>query len=312
MVLDEMIRLFLDSRKRGVTGAKKKCSRHTLMFYERHLTAFQDFLQSECGGVVRYDSIRRPHIVQLLDWLDKKEQDKVWSKATCLQMLRSLRAFFRWVDRDEDCQLYELKGLQRYLPVIGQTPQRTDIPERHVLQKFLAGFDTRSDWNYRDFVAASLLLSNGIRIGELCTLRLDGLKFEERTVVVNGKNGLRLVPIPNDTVRLLKGWLRRRSQLRMRDSEYVFVSRTKDRINESSLANRFKKHYERCGLPRITAHTFRHVFCTNYLRKSGNIEKLRCITGHSSYAMLLNYQHEAQMSGKELQAELERVHKQED
>jgi hypothetical protein len=42
---------------------------------------------------------------------------------------------------------------------------------------------------------------------------------------------------------------------------------------------------------RVHAHKFRHTFATTYLRNSGDIERLRKILGHTTYAMVMRYVH---------------------
>lgn len=306
MILDEMVKLFIDSRKRGTTGAKKKCAPSTVKIYEDNLKTFMGFLQSETkdGGVTQYKSIRRLHIVQFLDWLDKKQL----AKASKLQVLGSLRTFFKWVDLDEDCELQELKGMQKWLPAIEKKPRRLDIPALKDLRSFKNNFNTDDTWEYRDYIATCLMMDTGIRLGEVCNLRLDGVKLEEKTIIVNGKQGMRLVPITNDMIRLFKGWLKRRVLCRYSEgSPYVFISKRGPQMDDNGFGKSFRKHRKKFDLPRISAHTFRHAFSTNYLRKGGDIEKLRNITGHTTYEMLKDYLHLAKLGGEEAQKELEKV-----
>jgi site-specific recombinase XerD len=41
----------------------------------------------------------------------------------------------------------------------------------------------------------------------------------------------------------------------------------------------------------VHAHKFRHTFATEYLKRGGEIERLRKILGHTSYAMVMRYVH---------------------
>lgn len=308
MTISDTIKLFLDSRKRGTDGAKKKSRPATLEIYERNLRVFEGFLLQDCGGILNYQDIKRLHVVHFLDWLDNKEKDEAWSKATCLQMLRCLRTYFRWVDIDEDCRDQGLKGFSKNLPVIGKCPRRTDIPQTTDLAAFRESFNTNNRWGFRDYVATSLMLDTGIRVGEVCNLRLVQMRLDELVLFVEGKTGVRAVPISSDMARLLRGWMRRREDCTTsQHSPYVFVSKYGPRLSENAIGQRFRKKTKKEGLPRITAHSMRHAMATNYLRQGGDLEKLRMMTGHTSYAMLQEYLHLAKIGGKAMQEELEKV-----
>jgi integrase/recombinase XerD len=307
VVLEYMLKVFIDSRKRGTTGARKKCTERTLEIYRYNLGMFFDWLQKE-HGVAGYKDIARLHIVQFLDWLEAKEAAGEWKRATTLQMLRCLRTFFRWVDKDEECQDANLRGVQRWLPMIEKCPRRTDIPQIADIKSFKNSFNTSNKWGYRNYVATCLLINNGIRIGELCNLKINDVQFEDKKLIVSGKTGTRLVPFTDDVGRLLKGWLKRRQQCgKYADSPYLFISKRSEKMDPNAFQQAFRKHRLKAGLPRISAHTFRHVFCTNYLKKGGDIAKLQTVSGHSSMQMLSEYLHLAKLGSKSVQDEMERV-----
>lgn len=310
MVIDELVKLFIDSRRRGVSGARKKATNKTISVYQDNLRVFTNFLVTEVegAGVSDYKTLKRLHLVQFLDWVDKQETEGRWAKATCQQLLRCLRTFFRWIDRDEDCQEEQLKGLQRYLPVIGKTPRRTDIPQMKELKSFKNNFDTGNRWGYRDYVASCMMLETGIRLGEVCNLRVDHVLLDDRIMLVQGKTGPRPIPMTQELVRLVKGWTKRRTSCKTADgSPYVFVSKYGPQMSVNGFGQRFRKHVAKYNLPRISAHSLRHSFCTNFLRKGGDMEKLRLMTGHTTYTMLADYLHLAKVGGKAVQEELERV-----
>lgn len=304
-----MLCLFINSRKRGTDGARRKCAVRTIECYERNLRIFIDFLTTTAteAPIVDYNNLTKHQVIEFLDWLDTKEASKEWSRATALQMLRCLKAFFRWVDQDEDCQAAGLKGKQRCLPAIEKNPRRMDIPELGEIDNFLKPFKQHTKLGYRNYVATCLMLTNGIRIGELCSLLTDNMLLTEKRLVVVGKQGKRTVPITDKMVTLLKGWMKMRERFKTASSPYVFVSLDSEKMTEGSFGQAFSKHRKKYKLPRITSHTFRHVFATNYLREGGGIEKLKRITGHKSLATLEIYLHDAQIGTKASQDELERV-----
>jgi integrase/recombinase XerD len=310
VILEELVKLFLDSRKRGTGGARKRCSAKTVAIYEANLTTFLGFLQTgiEGGSILDYRKLTRVHVMQFFEWLDERQKSGKWSRSTVLQHLRTIKAFFRWVDRDDECRELELRSFVRYLPTIEKNPRRTNIPQTNELRKFKNTFNTGTKWGHRDYVATCLMLTNGIRIGELCNLTLDNILWEQKLLYVTGKTGSRPVPITEEMVRLLKGWLKRRSTCKTaQESEYVFISKLKSRLEPETFGKALIKHRQKHGLAHISAHTLRHAFCTYYLKNGGDIEKLRNITGHSSYEMLKDYLHLAKVGGKAAQEELERV-----
>lgn len=307
MTIEDLTKLFLDSRRRGMTGARKKCSDKTITIYAANMKLFQNFIQGLLGSQ-SYAPVKRLDLIAFTDWIDSKVKAGDWSVATSLQVLRTLRVFFRWIDRDEECNEEGLKGLQRYLPSIEKNPRRTDIPQIDVLTKFKDSCNQEDFWEFRDFVVVCLLMDTGIRLGEVCNLRIDHVRMDDRVMIVEGKTGPRPVPFTQSMARLLRGWLRRRdTRSTAKGSPYVFISKREPKTTVSALGHSFNKRCAAMKLPRITAHTFRHAFCTHYLRQGGDLEKLRMMTGHTTYDMLREYLHLAKVGGKSVQEELERV-----
>jgi integrase/recombinase XerD len=152
------------------------------------------------------------------------------------------------------------------------------------------------------------MLDTGIRLGEVCNLRLDHVLLEEKLIIVDGKTGPRTVPLSIEMARLIKGWTKRRQLCKTaKDSPFLFVSKYKPEMDVNGFGQRFRKHRAKYDLPRISAHTFRHTFATNFLRKGGDIEKLRMMTGHTTYEQLREYLHLAKIGSKEMHKEIERV-----
>jgi site-specific recombinase XerD len=177
------------------------------------------------------------------------------------------------------------------------------------MREFKNSFPTNSVTGFRDFVACSLMLTNGMRIGELCNLKIDDMKLEEKTLIANGKTGTRLVPITIDMVRLLKVWLKRRAKFKKTaSSPYVFITGKQAQMTPNTFQKSFGRRRKGNGsFSGISPHTLRHIFCTLYLRAGGNMEKLRMITGHTTYDMLKEYLHLAEIGGTQMRDELERV-----
>lgn len=308
MNLRELIQLFMETRKSGLGGVRK-CSPATLRIYKDNLRYFEEFMTTQGeGGVTRFEAIRRLHLSAFFDHLTSRVEAGEWAEPTKLQILRTLKTFFIWVDQDDECQELGLKSLRKYLPKIKKNPRRVDIPEIDVLKKFKAVFNTNDKWEYRDYIVTSLLADTGLRISEVCNLTVDMMMLNDKILVVKGKTGTRPVAISNDMVRMLRSWMRRRDFCpKSRNSEYVFISKRAEKMTQNGFGQSFRKHCIKHGLPRVTAHTFRHAFCTNYLRNGGDIYKLQMMTGHTTLEQLKDYVHAARLGSKAMQDELEKV-----
>ncbi len=303
MLTEEAFRLFIRSREMGVrsTGARKKARPRTVEAYRWDLNHFFRFMADR--GITHWEQIKRGHIADFLAWLEGMH----WAENSKMKVLRSLRALFRWVERDEDCQDEQLKTFHRLLPAIQQTKPPTVLPTLKDMKKFLSGLNTRTRSGHRDYVALSLMIDTGLRSGELRFLQLHHLHFEDGCILAprEGKTGERIVPVSRAVIRLLRAWLRRREKFAK--SEYVFLNHHGAPMGRYTLDHSFRKQCEKLKIPRLTPHMARHVFCTHYLKNGGDIAKLKAITGHSSYQILDHYVHLAEVGSVEMRDEQERV-----
>src|SRR5207248_455386 len=114
MLTEEALRLFIRSRELGIksTGARKKARPRTIECYKWDLHHFFGFMAERC--ITHWQDIKRADVVDFLVWLDSRK----WAESSKMKVLRSLRALFRWVERDEDCQDEQLKAFCRVLPAI--------------------------------------------------------------------------------------------------------------------------------------------------------------------------------------------------
>ena len=61
-------------------------------------------------------------------------------------------------------------------------------------------------------------------------------------------------------------------------------------VSIGCVSHLFGRLHHRLGF-KVYAHKFRHTFATEYLRRGGEIERLRRILGHTTYVMVMRYVH---------------------
>src|SRR6266545_2770185 len=141
-------------------------------------------------------------------------------------------------------------------------------------------------------LAVKILLGTGIRVGELCGLLLEDVEDDEDTMFLKIKRGkgakFRRVPVSQRLRREIIRYINKNRP----DSEapnllLLAPGRPVSILAACDLLQRLRR---RLGFP-LHAHKFRHTFATEYLRRGGEMERLRRILGHTTYSMVMRYVH---------------------
>ena len=158
---------------------------------------------------------------------------------------------------------------------------------------------------YRDAVIVKLLLNTGLRVGELCELRLSDLTLGERkgSVLVRSGKGRkqRSVALMNETRKELAEWLSVRPQL---DSDYLFVGQRGEPLRPRIVQRVVARYAAKAELEDVTPHTLRHTFSKSLLDSGASLVEVSKLLGHKSLDSTARY---TQPSEMELQDVVERL-----
>jgi integrase/recombinase XerD len=126
----------------------------------------------------------------------------------------------------------------------------------------------------RDRAILTLIMDNGVRAGEVCSLLKHNIRQE--TVIVNGKTGWREVPVSEET-RLLLLQISAASP-----DDYVFHGH-KGPITRHLIYEITRRHMQKVGIkgPKMGPHRLRHAFGKNFLVEGGDLRSLQEILGHA-------------------------------
>jgi site-specific recombinase XerD len=140
----------------------------------------------------------------------------------------------------------------------------------------------------RDLAMVSMGLFLGLRVSELCKLRIEDIDLAARTcLVVEGKGRKdRMVPIGTRVLPVLQEWLGDRR------SGPVFPGRGQRPVGVRTAQARITSLGARAGLiRRLKSHTLRHSFATALLQAGANLVDVQELLGHESLATTERYLH---------------------
>lgn len=143
-------------------------------------------------------------------------------------------------------------------------------------------------FSVRNAFIVSLIYSSGIRLSELIRLNRGQIHDNSFTVVGKGRKP-RLCFIDKRTSDLMKQYLASRKD----NNPALIVSQEhKDRMTATNIQLLVRNTALRAGInKRVTPHTLRHSFATNFLRNNGNMRYLASLLGHSSLETTQMYAH---------------------
>jgi integrase/recombinase XerC len=138
------------------------------------------------------------------------------------------------------------------------------------------------------------IYSCGLRVSELCGLRVDDIDWDEQLVRVRGKGKKeRLVPIGGKALEAIKIYWRLLPRPPAGQSP-VFLSHRKQPgpVAPSILQQRLKKHLAAAGLdPHLTPHKLRHSYATHLLDAGADLRSVQELLGHAHLVTTQVYTH---------------------
>ena len=287
-------------------------SPHTVTTYARSLEELSGFLEESSGNPPPVQDIEARHVRGFLLHLSRRpkrpghQHRSTPTGGLATETLRGyhrvLSGFFGWCGREG--------LLNGHRPMQNVPRPRPEHKEIHALsdnevRRFLALLDKPSSKKRTLFVAFSLMWCLGLRISEVCDVRLSDLDRETRLLLIRGKGRKqRTLTVTDKLGPVLRDYL---ADLRPRYAngcDRLLVSYTGEPLRPSSLRRSFTRYARRCGITG-TPHTLRHSFATWYMRNGGNVFMLQRILGHSDIKTTMRYVHANSL--EDMRRELEKV-----
>ncbi len=208
------------------------------------------------------------------------------------RILSGVRSFYRFLTLEKEIETDPTELLES--PQIGKhLPEVLSVEE---IEKILDVISLERKEGERDRAIIETLYGCGLRVSELCGLRISNLYLEEGFIRVHGKGRKeRLVPIGNQAKLALDKWFKSRSHIKIKagEEDYVFLSfRRGTHLSRISIFHNIKEYAQLAGIHKnISPHTFRHSFATHLLEGGANLRAIQAMLGHEGISTTEIYMH---------------------
>lgn len=265
--LDEnknMIDSFISSKQ--VEG----CSERTIKYYKEIIEKFVNSFDK---------SIKQISTNEIRNYLSNYRDNSSCGSTTIDNIRRVLSSFFSWLE-DED---YIIKSPVRRIHKI-----KTAVVVKEVLtDENLERLRDECE-NIRDLSLIELLISTGMRVGELVNLNINSLNFEDRSCIVLGKgNKEREVYFDAKTKLHLKEYISKRND--SNDALFVSMREPHQRLSISGIELIIRTLGINSNINKVHPHKFRRTLATMAIDKGMPVEQVQKLLGHVKIETTMNY-----------------------
>ncbi len=277
--MESQIRSFLNYLR-----VEKGLSDNTIQAYRRDLEKFSGFAQTR--GLTAA-SVSRGDIVDFLGTLYRKGLDS----RSVARHLVTVRHFFRYLLIEEAIQEDPAANIES--PKFRQTlPDFLSLEE---VDQLLHQPDAETMIGQRDQAMIELMYSTGLRVSELCNLRVGDVQMDAGCLRCVGKgNKERIVPVGRQALASVQRYLREsRPQLLQGGSPpYLFLNRRGGKVSRISFWKTLGDYGRKAGLRKALApHMLRHSFATHLLDRGADLRSVQMMLGHSDISTTQIYTH---------------------
>jgi integrase/recombinase XerD len=163
------------------------------------------------------------------------------------------------------------------------------------IDDLLAACDASKPQGLRDRAMLEFLYATGLRVSELCHVRVSELERNMGVVRVVGKgNKHRIVPVGKSALAAVERYLGtgRPRLLKGRASPYLFVTNRGGAMTRQGFWTLLGAYGKKAGIfHNLTPHVLRHTFATHLLEGGADLRSLQSMLGHADISTTQIYTH---------------------
>lgn len=260
-------------------------SEQTVKAYMTDLHAFSRWFQRITGEILSLESITPMEIIDyrntMLDWGKKP--------STINRSLISISSFCQWAQQNDLILNNPAEGIRS----VAEEPLAPRALERKEQLSLLRA--VRRSGNLRDLAIITMLLHTGMRVSELCNLRVSDITISTNSNMITVREGKgtkrRNIPMNSTVIRVLKDFLNssdgNRQTITVAGSaperdQFLFYGQKRMPLTDRGVRYVIKKYAYNAKIENLSPHVFRHTCAKNLIDAGQSIDRVSKILGHSN------------------------------
>lgn len=260
-------------------------SAKTLLSYDQTLTRFGHYiwLTRNSQGDISHQGYQKHPLrleadvevtaIEITDYLSFLTQDRSYHATTLNRILSSLSSFYRFLIMQDILNANPVPRIDR--------PRVKDKEIRYLKHSQVIRL-LRSIPDSRDRLIVRIIYATGVRVSELCSIRVEDIDIDDQMIRVRGKGGkIRMVFVDQETLDDID------ESIGDRLSGPLFIGQQGNHISPRTIQHIFRKY----APEGITPHKIRHSYASELYRRSKNLRVVQENLGHASIKTTEVYLH---------------------
>lgn len=266
-------------------ATEKGDSKKTLGAYEKDLQQFFDYFSSKNKKEITLEDFS-DYLIYL--------NDKNYKRTSVIRKSTAIKTFLKFLKNENKTSIViseiKIPKRERKLPNI------LTVSEVKLL---FSAPDIKTYKGLLDLVMIEMCYYCGLRVSELCNLKIEDINFTALHLKVLGKGSKeRIVPFSEELASYLTLYLQRREKIL---NPFLFVHQNGKRVSRQYLFLEIKKYALEKGINKnIHPHLFRHTFATNLLENGANLKQVQALLGHKNIETTEIYTHVSKKKEREI------------
>jgi len=265
--------------------AERGLSPATVSAYARDLTRFVDYMK-------RVNRQRAADVTtaDVLSFMASLARARLSARSQT-RALVAVRQLFKFLVRERAIEKspahdVELPKATRHLP---------HFLDQEAMLRLIAAPDRTTSRGMRDAALLEVAYSSGLRVSELCGLRLEDVDLRRGYLLVRGKgNKERIVPLGEPAQHAIATFLAggRPDLLKGRTCDAMFVGPSGRALTRQRFWQIVKLYARAAGVTTpLSPHTLRHSFATHLVEGGADLRAVQAMLGHSDLSTTAIYTH---------------------